>query len=193
MCHKLNNAIHWVFNDKPPRADSGLPLTSKKMFVLSVECPNIKNSISGVKNIVTYFKRAGLNYKLKNTLKQENDTRWNSKLTMLESYIKSSSEAKKILVDKDQVDKLIGINDSAVVELISFLKPFKECTEAWSYDKAPTIQNVVLRVVKLREHIQELPSDSAEIRKLKAQAKLCLDEYLELDDIYYAACMLNPR
>lgn len=48
------------------------------------------------KAIVAFFKRSGLNYDLDNTLKQEVPTRWNSILTMLESFFKSSEQLDKV-------------------------------------------------------------------------------------------------
>lgn len=52
--------------------------------------------VTKCKRIVTYFRRSGLNDKLDTTLKQECETRWNSILTMLESFRKSEGLVPKV-------------------------------------------------------------------------------------------------
>ena len=48
---------------------------------------DIKSTVAAVKSITTYFKQTGLNKKLKTSLKQNNDTRWNTTLYMLLLYL----------------------------------------------------------------------------------------------------------
>ncbi|OXA36830.1 Transposable element Hobo transposase [Folsomia candida] len=73
QCHKLNLAIHWLFNDTKAGVDTerGKPNCAKKLFALSTQCPKIKGALHGVKDVVGYFKRAGLNSKLPYSLKQD--------------------------------------------------------------------------------------------------------------------------
>jgi hypothetical protein len=49
------------------------------------------DTIKECKSLVTYFKHSSLNSKLGKSLKQEVETRWNSKLEMLESINKDDA------------------------------------------------------------------------------------------------------
>nr|CAG8564771.1 2964_t:CDS:2 [Entrophospora candida] len=57
----------------------------KKIDDTSHTAKNIKNNIFGCKSLVTYFKQSSLYCRLEKSLKQESESRWNSKLEMLES------------------------------------------------------------------------------------------------------------
>jgi len=56
------------------------------------------------KEITTFIKRSGAQSKLKVSLKQENETRWNSKLIMLMSFPVNFQEVIKILLIFDQAE-----------------------------------------------------------------------------------------
>ena len=64
---------------------------------------DIKRTVSAVKSITTYFKQAELNNKLQKSLKQSNETRWNSTLNMLKSFLESKDDVEKILLLKNKV------------------------------------------------------------------------------------------
>lgn len=201
QCHKVNSFVGWTLNDRAnptsveiaKRNSEGKPFHPMKIFKLSTHCPKIKASITGIKELVTYFKQTHLNAKLPITLKQDVSTRWNSELIMLESYVKSSGDIQKILLESDSIQRLMFINEPLVRELIEFLKPFRECSEILSDDSYATIQLVALWYHELRDHIQIKPEDLPEMQLLKQQAAHCYDRYLIVDDIHYAACMLDPR
>ncbi|OXA39143.1 zinc finger BED domain-containing protein 1-like [Folsomia candida] len=112
---------------------------------------------------------------------------------MLESYARSSQEVKKILCEKQKLDKISKIDDDVVNQLIGFLKPFSECAEILSGDKYPTIHLVALWHYKLNQHIDVRADDSSEIKLLKEQCRRCMQEYLNLEDLHYIACTLDPH
>lgn len=112
---------------------------------------------------------------------------------MLESYARSSQEVKKILCEKQKLDKISKIDDDVVNQLIGFLKPFSECAEILSGDKYPTIHLVALWHYKLNQHIDVRADDSSEIKLLKEQCRRCMQEYLNLEDLHYIACTLDPQ
>lgn len=141
-----------------------------KLFKLSEECPQVKASLTGVKELVTYLKQSHLNGQLSTTLKQNVPTRWNSELIMLEAYKKSANEVKALMIKMEMVHKLIDINDTLIQELIDFLVPFRECSEILSGDKYQTIQLVALWYYDLEEHIKIKYNDSEELKKLKQQS-----------------------
>lgn len=139
--------------------------------------------MSGVKKLVTYFKDTNLNSQLTNILKQEEKTRRNSELTLINFYRKM----------KQEVTKIVSINDDILDELSAFLEPFKECSEALSGFIYPTINLVDLHYSKLEKHIMITDNDSADIKLLKVQAAHCFKEYCVIESFHYAACMLDPR
>jgi hypothetical protein len=195
QCHRLNLMLAWTFNDKPVPCQSSVsrkPPTPKKLFRLTDKCPKMKGALTAVKDIVTYFKRSGLNSKLKTTLKQDVTTRWNSQLIMLESFLNVSSEVRLLLLERNKLDKLVGIDDTIIKELVDFLLPFRDCSEKLSGEKYPTINLVALYFHKLAIHITVKESDSTEMQNLKTQAGICFEEYCTLSTIYYAACALDP-
>lgn len=168
-------------------------VSEKKKFSFKAECPGYQSALVATKDVVTYFKRSGLNARLQRTLKQDVNTRWNSQLTMLESYQASKIDVKKLLVEKDRLDKIQAFNDGAVDELVEFLRLFRTCTETWSQEGQPTKHYAVLWIKDLLAHVEIKDNDSDEMGKLKPQAKICITEYLTLDTIYYKAAVFDPR
>lgn len=67
--HNINLFSKWTFNNKKPpsaakiakRAKKGNSYKPKVLFNLSRDCPQIKSTIQGVKELVTYFKHSSLN------------------------------------------------------------------------------------------------------------------------------------
>ena len=87
-------------------------------------CPINENdpSLSIVED--TYFKQTGLNKKLKTSLKQSNDTRWNTTLYMLLSYNECKDEIEAIIHAKWHSNLLFELDILVVLDLIKFLQPF---------------------------------------------------------------------
>lgn len=199
--HKMNLFVDWMFNDRKHPTDQevaeqqakGKPYSKMKTFKLSIDCPQIKASITGIKELVTHFKKTHLNSQLPFTLKQDVSTRWNSEPIMLESYLKSASEVQALLLKTDSLKKLMYINEALIKEVVDFLLPFRECSEILSGDKYPTLHRVALWYHDLRDHIAIIDVDSPEMKNLKQQASYCFEKYLVVDDIHYAACILDPR
>lgn len=200
-CHRLNTYVGWILRDEPSpnekkireMAAKGKPLKAKHLFCLSEQCPRIKACIADIKSLVTFFKRSELNSKLEHTLKQNVCTRFNSQLIMLKSYLAASVQIKQILLDRNDLHKIARIDDDLVKELIDFLQFFDECSKTLSGDNYPTFHLVALWISKLQSHIQVRDIDSVELQNLKKQAATCFDDYCKLDDLYYVACMFDPR
>ena len=113
---------------------------SKSCFPLDVDDPSlqlvneIKSNISAVKSITTYFKQSGLNKKLKKSLKQSNETRWNTVLYMLKSYVENKDDVEMILNLRRQGHMLLDVDMPVISDLIKFLEPFEEATKALEGD-----------------------------------------------------------
>ena len=87
-CHKRATAVRNI-----------LPLDEQKeVSLLDNDDEPLKAAVISVitacKSLVSYMKQSGLNNKLASTLKQANDTRWNSLLVMLESITKAKKTKK---------------------------------------------------------------------------------------------------
>ncbi len=176
MCHKLNLILENTFTEKSMDDHA-----------------EIKGALNKVKSLVTFFKHSGLNSKLKCTLKQSVPTRWNSQITMLESYKSSASEIEPILLEKKQLNRLIGLNEDLITELIQVLKPFKITSDIFSSEKVVTVDKIVLKHHYLEKHLEEKQDDSPQIRRLKSKLRDLFKHYYVLDNVHYAALALNPR
>jgi len=201
QCHKLNLFVDWTLNDRQlpkaelieKRARAGNPYKPQKLFKLSNQCPTIATTIGTVKSLVTYFKQTTLNSKLTHTLKQDVATRWDSELTLLESYVKVKSQVEELLLQRRQFNKLADIDDGILHEIIAFLEPIRKCSKDLSGDTYPTIQRVALSFSLLKEEIQIKDTDSEEMKILKRNSEHCFEEFLVTTDFLLVACMLHPK
>ena len=89
----------------------------------------IREAVANVKSIVAYFKRTGLNNKLPVSLKQSNETRWNSSLLMLKTSKEQRKNVESVLNESGQELRLIGVNWTVTEILIKFLTPFQTITD----------------------------------------------------------------
>ena len=88
------------------------------------ENSSIMNTIKECKSLVTYFKHSSLNSKLEKSLKQEVETRWNSKLEMLESINDQFEEISNILENRNELNRIEKIGSNVLEVLVNFLKNF---------------------------------------------------------------------
>ena len=172
---------------------------SKSCFPLAAEDPSlqlvteVKNKILAIKSVTTYFKQSGLNKKLNKSLKQSNDTRWNTILHMLQSYVESKDDVEMILNSKRQGHLLLDIDMLVVLDLIKFLKPFEEATKALEGDLWPTLQKVYLCFSKLKRSMEKITTDSNVLAFLKKRDLQCLGEKFQISDFHLLALFLNPK
>jgi hypothetical protein len=174
MCHKLNLVLEHLFSEEK----------------LQAKFPWILDNLHSMKELVTFFKRSGLNSKLNISLKQAVSTRWNSNFIMLESYVKASSQVKQVLLEKGMLNKVKDIDDELVSDLIKFLEPFKKCSDQLSADTRPTIDKVVVWYHKLMDHINK--TDSIHLPEFSEEAMEWFQKYFVPDSLHYVACILNP-
>ena len=72
--------------------------------------PFIMNALKECKSLVTYFKQSSLNSRLEKSLKQESETRWNSKLGMLESINDQFEKITDLLSERDELARIGNID-----------------------------------------------------------------------------------
>lgn len=105
-CHMLNTVLRNAFNEE----------------YMCVNCPQVQALLTAAKELVTYAKKSGLLNALDRTLEQANDTRWNTRLTMLESIESQYSALCEKLTEKGETARIEGIDITLMNELISLLK-----------------------------------------------------------------------
>lgn len=103
-----------------------------------------------------YFKRSGLNAKLKYTLKQGVPRRWNSTCHMLNSVFTSYEEIVQLLKNKPETDKIQSVDIHMLKAVLELLYPFDKATIALSYGEKPTILCWTPKI----SQIQKLISDN---------------------------------
>jgi hypothetical protein len=103
------------------------------------------------------------------TLLQENDTRWNSLLKMLESVTSQEVEMKQLLSGKDELHRIENIDFVLLRQFCSFLQPLKEAAKSLEGDKHPTLHLVALWYHKLLAHANFQPLDGELMKQLKGR------------------------
>ena len=176
QCHKLNLFVEWTLNDKPLATEKYMnkEIPPKKLFNLKTQCPNFQESLSSTKHLVTFFKQSALNSKLSKTMKQEVETRWNSELALINSYLDMKNEIAALLLEIGKLEKVSSINNAILEEFSKFLQPFKDSSDILSGDKYPTINLVALHFNMLEKHIEITHNDSCEMRNLKVRQHVVL-------------------
>ena len=171
-CHNLNLVMEDVLKKKP--------------------ISELKALIDSSKKLVKYFKHSTLNTKLSKTLKQDINTRWNSIFIMLSSIHEVQDEVKRVLIDKNEVNRLAGIDFTLLEALLNFLKSFKDCSEKMSSDKTPTVHIYPLWYEKLVQICNNDQDDSVLIKELKSQTLNRLKVRFPPTMLHLVGLFLNP-
>lgn len=125
----------------------------------------VKKIIAAASDLASYVKNGGLCKHLNSTLKTYSKTRWNSVSIMFESIIKNYSKIVDVLTEKQgeqsnssrssqnkqPLDYISNIDISAMSEIATFLKPFKNISDNLEGYKYPTLHKVWPAFLKIRE------------------------------------------
>ena len=105
---------------------------------------------------------------LDQTLKQAIETRWNSKLLMLQSINDALKSGKlyKILLQRRELRFLNNIDSDLLEDLIKLLTPFNEATRHLSMDKTPTLHLVLPSKATLLRGLLIQDEDSAIVKEV---------------------------
>ena len=159
---------------------------------LSEHAPNILQTIETTKNLVAYLKRSGLVSRLPNTVHQETDTRWNSRIEMLRSVLTQYDEIWEILREAQETNRLENYNKHKARDLIDFLELFEEAILVLEGEKKPTLHLVTLWFHKLLQHCEPNTMDNKEIKNVKNAVKNYLETKFHLHDLQKIATFLVP-
>ena len=133
-------------------------------------------------------------------ISRDNDTRWNSWLTILESAMELESSI-RVFIDKNFSDlhknELSCDEWDTIHKTIAILKPFKDATKSMEGDQT-TFDKVLQSMDFLIDHIKSKQEEHAFDQNLSASLLtmwLAFDKYYSLTDqtpAYAAALLLNP-
>lgn len=154
---------------------------------------DILRLINYCKDLVVYFKRSGLNYKLTHSLKQSVITRWNSLLTMFKSIDSAYDEIIDLLKDREEVRKIYNIDRTLLTSLIELLSPIEQATIKLSFQDIPTLHLVLPWQKKLINHFGVKANDCSNIIGSKNLLMEGLESKFVIKPVHQVACFLDPR
>lgn len=157
---------------------------------------SIREILDACYKVVTYGRRTTLKKKLKTTLKQYVEVRWDSRLAMLDSVYQNFDDILSIASgDAKLMKKLTPIlsQKSRIGQIIAILEPFKLQREILSADKSPTVQLVLVSRGLLRDELKANAEDDTDLAELKKQLLLELEKTLTVTPLHVAATFLTPQ
>ncbi len=154
---------------------------------------DVSDIIAKCKSLVTCLKKSGTVVQLPHTVTQECETRWNSKVAMMQSVSKQYREIQQALQEKDQLHRMDGIQLDVLNTVTEFLLPLKTASEEMEGDTYPTIQLVVLWFFKLKKHCEPQYGDPEYMVYIRAQATQLLNEKMSISVIHKLGMFLCPR
>jgi len=120
----------------------------------------IRLVVQSVKSVAAYIQAIRTQLQIKNYIKAKFDTRWNSTLTMLQSFIENKSDIYSLLKSNEQEQGVENMDLSVVNTLIQFLEPFQKVTKELEGEKESTIHKVYQYYCMLERSMCALPTDS---------------------------------
>lgn len=154
---------------------------------------DVGDVIDKCKSLVTYLKKSGAVVNLDYAVVQECETRWNSKVAMMQSVIKQYRDIQAAMEEKGQEERLDGIDLDVLNTVTQFLLLFKDASDELEGEKYPTIQQVILWFFKLKKHCEPHYGDPEYMVFIRARALKYLQEKLSLTITHKLGTFLNPR
>ena len=111
-------------------------------------------SLIACKSMVRHLKQSGKSSEFPHAVKQECETRWNTKRETLISIMKQHPEIKSLLTAQQNLRW--EIDGDLMNEVIRFLTPFQEATKALEGDVHPTANKVLLWWAEIAEHLESI-------------------------------------
>ncbi|KAA0722912.1 hypothetical protein E1301_Tti013661 [Triplophysa tibetana] len=149
--------------------------------------------IDSAKSLVTYFKQTSLQARLKKTLKNSVETRWNSLHTMLESISSQFEDIRTLLEERGEVDRLTNLDEEALSDFVAYLERFKEATKALEASKTPTLHLTIVWYERIRRHLRAFSNDSNIISSLKEKCLSILQDKFDIHRLHRLAMFLHPK
>jgi len=151
----------------------------------------VQRLIQCSKKIVQHFKHANLQSQLRQSLKQDVPTRWNSIFIMLSSIYEQFNDVASILLSRNEQSLLTDFNNELASNLLPFLSDIKDCSEELSADKYPTLPSVVPWYYKLLSNCENSNEEDC-MGIFKSKFKEELKNKLHISSFHYIATFLHP-
>ncbi|KAJ8356841.1 hypothetical protein SKAU_G00196350 [Synaphobranchus kaupii] len=154
----------------------------------------IINLLKESKTLVTHLKKAGLQKELELSLKQAVETRWNTRLAMLQSVNDALKSGKlhDILLRRRELRFLKNIDSELLEDIIQVLIPFDEATRHLSTDKAPTLHLVLPTKATLLRGLLIQDGDSVIVKELKGKLAQAVELKFKIHLYHKVATALSP-
>lgn len=148
-------------------------------------------SMTICKNMVRHLKQSGKSSELPHAVKQECETRWNSRLAMLKSIVDQLPEI-ECLLSTAQNDRW-EIDLDLLNALIQFLTPFETATKALEADDHPTANKILIWWAELSEHLDQSTFTIPAMNTIVEVAKKYFASKFKITIDIKIACFLDPR
>ncbi|KAH6937319.1 hypothetical protein HPB50_026731 [Hyalomma asiaticum] len=162
---------------------------------IAEEATSIHENLQSVKCLLKFLKQSGLASQLNSGVIQEVPTRWNSKLGMLRSVFRQLENIEALLETRNPA-ATEHIDRNTIRDLITFLEPFEEATQALEADRCPTLQLAILHVAKIARSLDRPHEHSArttEMSKIQLRARNFLCTKVKLAMYHKVATFLWPQ
>lgn len=129
------------------------------------------------------------------TLKNSNDTRWNSLATMFRSFCKNHKVVNIALVEINKTDlALNAMKKNLMQEFLQFLEIFEDATKYLQGRKYPTICSNIVFFEKISDTIEENSSKVlfGESIQMYSYAAECFKKRFKIHKIHLVAALLDP-
>jgi hypothetical protein len=186
FCHLISSGIKYVLHKTTSKKVSGA------FYRYYNEAKEIFDMIDSSHSLAEYSKRAGLNLRLKHSIKQSNDTRWNSLLMMLESILLEYEAILLLCAEKGKQGMLTSIDKVLLETTVGLLKPFADVTKILESTNTPSIQYVIYCRNELLKHLKSCPSDRKSVKNIKKRLLEEIASRMIIKPLYVAAAFLDP-
>jgi len=116
------------------------------------KCPCIKALLVGSKELVRYFKKAGLMRHLNTALKQEVATRWNTMFYLLESVLSNSNQVHHILTTRGEGYRMAAVDKPLLETIVPFPQVVKAASLELEATAKPTLHLPLPWFRKILQH-----------------------------------------
>lgn len=160
-------------------------------YACSVE--DIKRLISCCSALVKYFKFNGLNNALETSLKSAISTRFNYIFMMFSSIDSQWDNIKVILLQRNELGRLNGIDRDILKGMITFLNVFNAASKATESTYKETLAYVWIGITQICSMCRVQPNDPCYTKAIKARSLEYIESKFILHKYHRIATFLHPN
>lgn len=169
---------------------------SFKQINQTKELVNVKQLHTSIKRLITHFNHTGKNLKLKTTLKQEIDIRFDSIHDSYKSVLMNLDDLKKIAEEdsdvKSYLDPVVK-NLDLFEQIFELLKVFYQARKELSDDTKSNINLVLPFYFNILTALEPNENDDTRIELVKSILTSNLKKTYKIKDLHYKSTFLTPK